>query len=202
MPPITKAELKSWLAIDLNEYVRDGIFPHGQRWRWWHRYQFPVIHWQRCLRRAEFAVAARRHPLWKPWVLLTRFRLQRWSIRLNLEIPINVFGPGLTIPHYGTIVVNPKVRAGSYCRIHPGTCLGELKGRNPVVGDNVYIGNGAIIFGDVIIGNGVRVGPHALVRRSINDSRVVVSPEAKPLPPSQQPQPGTSDLEKNALQVV
>jgi serine O-acetyltransferase len=99
-------------------------------------------------------------------------------MELNLEIPLNVFGPGLTVVHYGNIVVNPKVRAGRNCRIHPGSCLGEWKDGNPVFGDDVYIGNGALIIGDITIGDRAKIGPHALVRHSVEVGGVVVSEQA------------------------
>ena len=182
MPPQTRAELREWLKLDLDGYIKDGIFPASPgRWRWWDRFHCPLIFWQRVLRKTEFVVHRRTGMLWLPWVLFWRWRFLRRSIELNLEIPLNVFGPGLTVVHYGNIVINPKVRVGRNCRIHPGSCLGELKDKNPVLGDDVYIGNGAIIIGDIHIGDRAKIGPHALVRQSVAADAVVVSEMARPL---------------------
>lgn len=180
MPPQTRVELREWLKLDLDGYIKDGVFPPAPgQWRWWHRFLYPLIHWQRVMRTTEFVVHKRKGRLWLPWVFYWRWNFVRHSIRLNLEIPLNVFGPGLTVVHYGNIVINPKVRVGKNCRIHPGACLGELKEKNPTLGDNVYIGNGAIVIGDIRVGDRAKIGPHALVRHSVADDAVIVSEAAK-----------------------
>ena len=182
MPPQSKAELRAWLKQDLESYIANGAFPaHPGRWRWYDRFRYPVIHWQRLMRRAEYSVAMRKSAAWLPFVLLVRWRFLRRSLQLNLEIPLNVFGPGLTVAHHGTIVVNSRARVGQNCRIHPGVCIGELKEKNPVLGDNIYLGNGAIIIGDVSVGDGARIGPHALVRKSVPEDSIVVAEQAREL---------------------
>lgn len=45
------------------------------------------------------------------------------SAKLSISIKPNVFGPGLSIAHYGGIVVNPNAHIGSNCRIHEGLLL-------------------------------------------------------------------------------
>jgi serine O-acetyltransferase len=40
------------------------------------------------------------------------YRFKRISLKLGFSIPTNVFGPGLYIPHYGTIVVNHNCLVG------------------------------------------------------------------------------------------
>ncbi|WGW12169.1 hypothetical protein LWF01_19150 [Saxibacter everestensis] len=93
----------------------------------------------------------------------TRIRMARLSQRLGLSIPPGAFGPGLCIPHYGTIVVNDKARFGSFCRIHASTNIGEYNGAAPIVGDEVYIGPGAVIYGNAWIGDRVIVGANSVV---------------------------------------
>lgn len=77
-----------------------------------------------------------------------------YGVRLGFSIPINVFGPGLRINHYGLIVVNPKARVGAFCDIHQGVNIGEGFGKDdvPEIGDHVYIGPGAKIYGRIRIG--------------------------------------------------
>lgn len=45
----------------------------------------------------------------------------------------------------------------------------------PHIGDNCYIGAGAIIIGKVVIGNNVRIGAGAIVCKDVPDNTVVVS---------------------------
>jgi serine O-acetyltransferase len=44
----------------------------------------------------------------------------------------------------------------------------------PVIGDNVYIGPGAKIVGNVHIGNNVAIGANCVVTKDIPDNSVVV----------------------------
>ena len=88
-------------------------------------------------------------------------------IRLGLSIPLGVFGPGLSIAHYGTIVVNKNACVGVNCRIHPGVCIGVAHGRAPTIGDNVYIGPGAKIFGGVTVGDNAAIGANAVVNKDV-----------------------------------
>lgn len=102
----------------------------------------------------------------------------RLATRLGFSIPKNVFGPGLSIVHYGTIVVNPKAKIGANCRIHPSTCIGEYHGV-PQIGNNVYIGPGAKLFGNIKIGNNVSIGANAVVNSDIPDNVTVGGIPAK-----------------------
>jgi serine O-acetyltransferase len=88
-------------------------------------------------------------------------------LRLSFTIPLNVFGPGLSISHYGTIVVNKHAVIGANCRIHPGVCIGGLNGKSPRIGNNVYIGPGVKIFGDITIGDNVAIGANAVVNKDV-----------------------------------
>ena len=43
----------------------------------------------------------------------------------------------------------------------------------PLLGDFIFIGPGAKLFGDIKIGNGVRVGANAVVNKSVADGKTV-----------------------------
>ena len=100
------------------------------------------------------------------------FDFWRYSTKLGYTIPPNVFGPGLCICHIGTIVINGDVRFGANARIHAGINIGkygreENKSGVPKFGNNIYIGPGAKIFGDVIIGDNVAIGANAVVTKNV-----------------------------------
>lgn len=87
------------------------------------------------------------------------------------------FGPGLRIWHYGSIIMNPNARVGRNCQIHGNCCVGNSGGdsqKSPVVGDNVNIGQGAQILGDIIVADNVRIGAGAVVVKSIITPNVTV----------------------------
>ena len=86
-------------------------------------------------------------------------------MKLGFSIPINVFGPGLAIVHYGTIVVSAGSRIGKNCRIHEGVTIGATNGSSKaaVIGDNVFIGTGAKIIGELRISSNVAIAANAVV---------------------------------------
>ena len=90
---------------------------------------------------------------------------------------MNIFGPGLAIIHYGTIVVNPRAKVGANCRIHVCTNIGESGGvvGAPKIGDNVYIGPGAKIYGDITIANNTVVAANAAVNKSILEDGMLLA---------------------------
>jgi serine O-acetyltransferase len=125
-------------------------------WRWYDRFRFPIVHFQIALRKTEFAINTQKGLLGHLYAALLRYRLQRLGVKLGFTIPPNVFGHGLSIAHWGTIVVNGDCRVGTHCRIHPGSCLGWHNGRGPRLGNCCYVGPGAKLFGDVVLAKPTR----------------------------------------------
>jgi serine O-acetyltransferase len=105
------------------------------------------------------------------------FRYYLLGTFLGFSIPLNVFGPGLCIAHKGTIVVNQSARIGENCRIHVCTNIGA--GRNgfsaPQIGNNVYIGPGAKIFGDIVIADDIAIGANSVVNKSFHEKGISIA---------------------------
>ena len=99
-------------------------------------------------------------------------------MKLGFSIGPNVFGPGLNIAHYGTIVVNGNAKVGKNCWIYPGANIGaNTEGPTdvPVIGDNVYIGPGAKIFGRINIADNISIGANAVVTKSFIKPGVTIA---------------------------
>ena len=113
--------------------------------------------------------------------LVYKAKYKRLSFKLGFSIGLNVFGPGLSIGHYGTIIVNSKAKVGSNCRIQADTLIGGKVGDNgyPMIGDNCYIGMGAKIFGDIQLGDNVKIGANAVVNKSFGSNVTLVGIPAK-----------------------
>lgn len=144
----------------------------------------PTYQFEKQLRKVEWLTYRKENSksfLLKFRWLFAKYRFKRISIRLGFSIPVNVFGPGLSIPHYGTIVVNPNVRVGANCRLHVGVNIGASGGVDqvPTIGDNVYIGPGAILFGNITIGDNVMIGANSTVTKSFTNNVVVAGSPAK-----------------------
>ncbi|HLP06454.1 MAG TPA: hypothetical protein VK152_13595 [Paludibacter sp.] len=132
-----------------------------------------VVRFQLRLRKIEYLHNARRaNPFCRVQLFILEVLNHQLAIRLGFSIPKNVFGPGLCLVHYGTVVVSPKARIGRNCRIHPSTSIGEYNGA-PTIGDNVYIGPGAKLFGDITVGNNVAIGANAVVNSNVPDNVTV-----------------------------
>lgn len=97
------------------------------------------------------------------------FCYHRLSVKLGFTIPINVFEEGLSIPHYGTIVVHGRARIGRNCRLQEGVTIGATDGSHEaaIIGNNCYFGSGAKVIGAVRIADDVAVGAGAVVTRDI-----------------------------------
>ncbi len=110
-----------------------------------------------------------------------KYKLNSLGTKLTLKFEPNVFGPGLSIAHFGTIIINPNAKVGDNCRIHEGVTIGATNGssNSPQIGNNCFIGSGAKIIGDIKIGNNVAIGAGAVVVKDIPDNVTVGGVPAK-----------------------
>lgn len=113
------------------------------------------------LRKAEYAMNNRK--ISRYWYLT---RLLRIQTKYGISIPLNVVEEGFEIVHLGSVIINSKAHIGKNVRLHPGVCIGANHDKAPSVGDNVYIGPGAKIFGDIKLANGIQVGANSVVTKS------------------------------------
>ena len=96
--------------------------------------------------------------------------------KLGYTIGINVFGPGLGLVHYGTIVINGNARFGKNCRVHQGVTVGSTNGSTdaPQVGDNCFLGSGCSVIGNIRLGNNVAVGAGAVVVNTFDEDNITL----------------------------
>lgn len=133
-----------------------------------------VWKFQRVLRQLEYFTNCKKNVILRK---LVSIRFRYLSTKLGFTIPINVFGPGLSIAHYGTIVVNSKCKIGKNCRIHVCVNIGSMAGEAyaaPKIGDNCYIGPGAKLFGSIVIGDNTAIGANAVVNKSFPNGNVTI----------------------------
>ena len=140
-----------------------------------------------ALRKYEFA-KNKRSVLRIPLLLWRWYNYHRLSVKFGITIPPNVVESGLSLPHYGNIIVNPACRIGKNCRIHVEVNIGASGGsvKAPIVGDNVYIAPGAKLFGDIRIGHGCFVAANSVVNKSFPDNCVLAGMPAVSKKPTEQ----------------
>ena len=87
-------------------------------------------------------------------------------------------GQGVFIDHGMGVVIGETAIIGDYCLIYQGVTLGgtgkELGKRHPTLGENVVIGGGAKVLGNIQIGNNVRIGAGSVVLRDVPSNCTVV----------------------------
>ena len=112
--------------------------------------------------------------------LCSYFRYRHYGYKLGFQIKPGTCDFNLKIYHYGTIIVNAGARLGKNCTIYPGVTIGQKeKGEVPVIGDNCFIGLGAMVFGAVCIGDNVVVAPNSVVVKNVESGCVVGGSPAK-----------------------
>ena len=84
------------------------------------------------------------------------------------------------LPHglYG-IVISHNAVIGKNATIYHQVTIGGVRGKDPVIGANVYIGAGAKIIGGIHIGDNVRIGAGCVVAVDIPDNCTVVCQKPK-----------------------
>jgi len=94
------------------------------------------------------------------------------SMKLGFSIPYDKCAKGLALPHYGSIVMNGSATVGENCKILDCVNIGATNGSSkaPRIGNNVFIGSGARIIGDIDIADNVAIGANAVVVKSITEA--------------------------------
>lgn len=85
-------------------------------------------------------------------------------------------GSGLTITHGTSINIVAK-RIGKNCTVFQNVTIGKGSGYGmPTIGDGVFVCTGAIVIGDIHIGNGSVIGAGAVVTKDVEPHSTVVGP--------------------------
>ena len=118
-------------------------------------------------------IPARMHSQW------TRF----WT---GIEIhPGATIGRRVVIDHGMGIVIGETAIVGDDVLIYHGVTLGgkinDRVKRHPTVGNNVLLGAGAKLIGDIEIGDGAMIGANAVVTKNVPAGAVIVGPQIRPI---------------------
>lgn len=102
----------------------------------------------------------------------------------GIEIhPSAIIGERLLISHIGHVVIGKGVHIGANVTILHFCTLGVAgSGDNrgyPVIGDNVYLGVGAVVIGTIRIGDDVTIGASSVVTKNIPDRAICAGNPAR-----------------------
>ena len=151
-------QLKDYLSAEKNIYFPGG----GPALPFSFREKDVLWRYVKCLRKVEYYEDTDNKFL----SAFFRIKLKRLTLKYAIHIPPHVFEKGLSIAHIGPVLVNGGSEIGANCRIHVGVSIGPAGGNCPVIGNNVYIGPGAKIFGDIYIADDIKIGANAVVNKS------------------------------------
>ncbi|MGI5950238.1 MAG: serine O-acetyltransferase [Brooklawnia sp.] len=147
------------------------------------------LHCLACYRFGEFADDLRSRHRFAGLVMVALHRI--WNRRVthidHCDISHSArIGPGLLLMHRHGVMIGPVV-IGKNCVIHQGVTIGErVAGGDhgvPSIGDDVWIGPGAIITGDITVGDGATISAGTVLSRDVaarclvggNPGRVLVN---------------------------
>lgn len=110
---------------------------------------------------------------------LARFFMEKGKRKTGIEIhPGAIIGKRLFIDHGIGVVIGQTCTIGDDVTIYHGVTLGatgkEKGKRHPNIGNNVMIGNNAIILGNIKVGNNVKIGAGSIILKDIEDNVTVV----------------------------
>lgn len=84
-----------------------------------------------------------------------------------------MFWKRLHIFHTGNIIVNENSSVGEYCTIIGTTCLGSKNGGNgPSIGNHCELGMNSVVIGNVRIGDNVYIGAGAVMTKSFEQNEI------------------------------
>ena len=91
-------------------------------------------------------------------------------------------GPGFHISHVGNIFIGP-CKIGNNCTLTHNVTIGqgfEVSGnRLPVIGNNVWIGTGSVVTGNINIGDGVTISAGSILTKSVPEKCLVAGNPAR-----------------------
>ena len=133
---------------------------------------YPGLHAIVCHRLAH-ALAKLYIPV-LPKLIMT---VARWLTGIEIH-PDATIGRALFIDHGSGVVIGQTAVIGNNVTLFQGVTLGgtgkERGKRHPTIGDNVVIGTGAKVLGNITIGNDSMIGANAVVVRDVPEHSTVV----------------------------
>lgn len=120
------------------------------------------------------------------YLMLHRFVRNHYTIEVHRTARI---GRRVKIAHQGGIVIHRFAQIGDECVIRQNVTLGAASEAShhlgPILGTRVDIGAGAVIIGQVKIGDGARIGPNSVVTMDVPSEATVFGNPMRILPANQ-----------------
>ncbi|MBF0569312.1 MAG: serine O-acetyltransferase [Candidatus Omnitrophica bacterium] len=120
------------------------------------------------------------HGMWKlklPLFARMVSQFARWITGIEIH-PGAVLGSGILIDHGMGVVIGETAIVGDNVTFYQGVTLGgtgkETGKRHPTLGNNIVVGAGAKVLGNITIGDNSYIGANAVVLQSVPPNTTVV----------------------------
>jgi Serine acetyltransferase len=113
------------------------------------------------------------HRLRALWFKYRRVKLGR---KVGFDIGPNIIDKGFLMYHVGSVLLNAEnIGKHFVCNINCACIAGGHDGGHPTIGNNVILGYGSVICGQISISDGVAVGACSFVNKSVLESNICVA---------------------------
>lgn len=165
-------------SIGLLDQIKEDWIAHGKDWT---KPGFRAIAIQRF---GVWRMKIKPKILRAPFSILYRMLFRKIRNSYGIELPYTVaLGRRVIIEHQSGIVIHGNATIGNDCIIRQGVTIGNRYLNYPLeapkLGNNVNVGAGAKIFGNIVIGNNVNIGANAVVLTNIPQGKTAVGIPAK-----------------------
>ncbi len=106
-------------------------------------------------------------------MLIYGLKANRYASKYNLEL-WGKYGENLKLSH-GNIVINAKAVIGNNVMLRGANCIASKNEKAPKIGNNVEIGYGTVVIGDITIADNIIIGANSFVNKSFEEEGVVIA---------------------------
>jgi len=160
------------------ERVREDYQTHGRRLSnraWWAMCHYRFGQWA-----AQLRFAPARWLLTKSYGVLGLYLPIITGVSIDRRMPV---GRRFHLIHPGMIALHPQASFGDDCGVMHNVTIGtNMTGGAPRIGNDVFIGCGATILGEITIGDGVRIASNSLVISDVPAGAMAMGVPAKVYP--------------------
>lgn len=101
---------------------------------------------------------------------LRNYIIKKYGVEVGHKAKI---GGGLNIHHINGVVIGERAFIGKNLNIYQNVTIGSIKGKYPIIGDNVSIFPGAVVIGNITIGSYSKIGPNVVVKESVEENTIL-----------------------------
>lgn len=111
-------------------------------------------------------------------ILYTYYARKRNKLasKIGIEIETTNIGKGFMLLHTGATVINGATIMGDNCKLRGNNCIGVSHTGSdcPILGNNILMGAGSKIFGNIKVADGVEIAAGAVVVKDILEPGCIV----------------------------